>query len=361
MFSPASISAVFAVTHAGASGETAEELRAAFHFPGDPDTLHAGFSTLLDAWRTREGIELAVANRLFGQQSLGFRPSFIELSGRYGAPLETMPLWDDPAGSVEAINKWVAAETRESITDILPPGSLAAQGVGADLPLLVLVNAVYLDAKWASPFDDHDEREFYTPEGAQTIMMIAQTSAFAYGRDPEFGVDFVDLPYVDDRMSMLLVRPVARDGLPEVEAGLDAEALARWAREVNQAEPERVHITMPKFETEFGLSLPSVLAELGVERAFAAQHAQFDAMVESRESMPMPYLRDTFHKARIAVDDERTVASAATATFWAGVYGGAIQAPPIEFMVDRPFLYFVRDRQSGAVLFMGRVNHPLDE
>jgi serpin B len=156
---------------------------------------------------------------------------------------------------------------------------------------------------------------------------------------------------------MLLVLPDAVDGLPGVEAKLDAAALERWATAVDvPAAGQRVDLRLPKFviDPPKSTSLKDTLLAMGVKRAFDGENAQFEKMAPAP---PPLYISDAFHKAFIEVDEKGTEAAAATAVVMAEG-SAAPMAPPVAFHVDRPFLFVLRDRVSGAVLFMGRVEDP---
>ncbi|MEM7156719.1 MAG: serpin family protein [Myxococcota bacterium] len=356
VFSPASISMAFGMAFGGSNGETAEELARAFHFPpaprGDAATIHHGFSGLLTDWDTLKQLELTIANRLYGEQSEPIDPEFIEFTdSAYRAPLVTMDFRHDADGSRRSINAWVAEQTRDRIVEVLPEGSVSSE------TRLTLVNAIYFKAGWHRPFMPGKTRPqaFHTPRGdVEVPMMRSLMRSLAYAEDPDAGVDFVQLPYLGDRLAMLIVRPTEPTGLASVEAGLSEATLARWVETLEDRSAMRaVQVGLPKFKlTPPSISLRKTLNAMGVHRAFEAHRAEFYGMLPGNKGL---YIHDAYHQAFIEVDEQGTEAAAATADMMVPT---SMPQDPAEFIVDRPFLFFVRDRVSGAVLFMGRVVDP---
>lgn len=357
VISPASLTFAFAMTYAGSEGETAQELARVFHFDAAGESLHAGLASLMAAWNEADAVELAVANRLFAEKTYPFQEPFVRLTTDvYAAPMQPMDFKNDAEGSRQQINAWVQQRTKERIRDLLPPRSIL------DSTRLVLTNAIYLKADWRTPFEKESTRPapFHAKGGdvqAPTMMMSEQV---AFAADPAAGVRLCQLPYQGDRLAMLLVLPDAVDGLSGVEAKLDAAALERWAAAVEApAAAQLVDLRVPKFVIDPPTSTPlkATLQRMGVKRAFDAEQAQFEAMADNPPPLQPLYVGEAFHKAFIEVDEKGTEAAAATAVVM--VEGaGMPPAPPVSFHVDRPFLFVLRDRVSGAVLFMGRVEDP---
>lgn len=355
--SPASIALAFAMTYAGAEGETAAELAGAFHFDQFDmagGSLHEGLASLMAAWNEAAEVELAVANRLFAEQTYAFEPAFVDLTTRlYGAPMQPMDFRGDAEGSRVAINGWVERRTKDRIRELLPSGSLD------DSTRLVLTNAIHLKADWLVPFEKELTAPgmFHAKGGDVMAPTMAMSEPLALAADPAAGVRVLLLPYVGSRLGMLLVLPDAVDGLPAVEAKLDLAALERWSAAVEAPSAQgQVDLRLPKVVIDSAESTPlrAVLEGMGVHRAFDSEQAQFGKMAPAP---PPLYVSEAFHKAFIAVDEKGTEAAAATAVVMAEG-AGMPMAPPVAFHVDRPFMFVLLDRVSGAVLFMGRVDDP---
>ncbi|MBI4952868.1 MAG: serpin family protein [Myxococcales bacterium] len=350
-FSPASIALALAMTYAGARGETAQQMRDTLHLPADGAALHAAWASVLAGYqalvREPEAPTLRVVDRLFGERSLRFDPAFLELTARrYGGELAP----SDFLGAAEAerarINDWVAEQTAGRITDLMPLGSVSSA------TSLVLVNALYLKASWAHPFDlDHTRPgPFASPgKGPHDVPLMREQSEARYAATPD--AELCELAYRGGRFATLFVLPKDAAGLAALEARLDAAALASWVAALG---PTEVDVTLPRFRLEpaASLSLGAHLAALGMPLAFGAG-ADFSGVGDGAGF----HLDDVVHKAFVAMDEAGTEAAAATATAMTmGVRVPRADAPT--FVADHPFLFFVRDTQTGLVLFAGRVVDP---
>ena len=239
-------------------------------------------------------------------------------------------------------------QTNDRIVDLLPPGSVN------DGTRLVLANAIYFLADWATPFDPENTSDtpFTLLDGSTTTvpMMSLFTEDFEEtGIELGYaaGATIARLPYADDELSMILVVPTAADGLPGIEAGLTSATIDGWLATLSPAAEGGVYL--PKFRMEYEVELKGVLSELGMPSAFDSSNADFSGIADTTEVL---YISGVFHKAFVAVDEAGTEAAAATA-----VVVGTDSAAP-EIRADHPFLFLIRDDLTGAVLFVGRVTDP---
>jgi serpin B len=348
--SPASVSVALAMTHAGARGQTAAEIEQALRYGRPAAEVQQAVATMLQAWSAEhESTELAVANRLFGEATLPFEASFIELTGHtFGAPLERV----DFVGAAEAartrINDWVEERTHDRIQELLPGGSVDGS------TRLVLTNALYFKAQWLHPFLEGATKDapFTTATGKVQAPTMKLTEELRHAAVPEDGVELVELPYADGRFAMLVALPTAKDGLPAVEAKLDAAKLDAW---VGKLATKRVAVSLPKWKTSpaESLALKPALAALGIEQAFTTE-ADFAGMTSSPAGL---MISEVYHRGFIEVDEKGTEAAAATAVVMTERGIGPTD-PPHPFVADHPFAFFLRDTRSGMVMFMGRVADP---
>jgi serpin B len=242
-----------------------------------------------------------------------------------------------------AINEWVAGETNDKIPELIPEGMLDA------LTRLVLVNAVYLDATWAYQFDPAltADGPFSALAGdTVTTPMMTQEGSFPYAAGD--GWQAVELPYLHDELAMLLVVPDP-GRFAEVEDGLDSGTIDNAVARLDSG--AQVNLTMPKFEFRTQAGLNDTLKALGMVSAFDPGTADFSAMT-AQEKL---YISDVIHEAYIAVDEEGTEAAAATAVV---MRLGAAPMEVVQLTIDRPFIFVLRDRDTGAILFLGRVADP---
>jgi serpin B len=289
------------------------------------------------------GIEIAIANSLWGQQDFAFEDEFLDtLAREYGAGMRLVDYATAAEAARVAINDWVAANTSDRITDLIPQGVLDA------LTRLVLVNAVYLDATWAYQFDpDATTDDVFTLLDGSTVtvptMHQGESLLYATGE----GWKAVGLPYVGGELAMMLLVPDSGQF-----AAIEAEAVAGlFVSAADALSPAHVRLSVPKFEFRTKAELAAMLAELGMTEAFNPALADFSKMTTEERL----YISDVIHEAYIAVDEEGTEAAAATA-----VVMRATAAPmdPITLTIDRPFLFVLFDRETGAPLFLGRVLDP---
>ncbi len=349
VFSPASIMTALAMTYAGARGVTAAEMAAVLHIDLEDPAFHSAMNALDQILESRsfksgdDRVELSFANSLWGQDGLTFEAPFLDLLAEdYGTG---MRLVDFKTGAERAriqINEWVASRTNDKITDLIPAGALN------ELTRLVLVNAVYLNATWAHQFDPNDTADgsFTTLAGTElTVPMMHQTSSFDYANGD--GWQAVQLPYSGDTLAMLLIVPDEgrfTDVERELGSGLLSEA-------VSGLSSTSMGLTVPKFTFRTQAQLRPALTSLGMPTAFDPTSADFSGMTTVEKLL----VDEVIHEAYIAVDENGTEAAAATA-----VVMRATSAPMVDVTldIDRPFIFALRDTETGALLFFGRVVVP---
>jgi serpin B len=350
-YSPYSISVALAMTYAGARGDTAEQMAATLQFMLDQDSLHPAFNWLDAELAKRgegaqgqdgEGFRLNIVNAIWGQKDYEFLPDFLDvLAENYGAGLRILDFITETETSRLAINQWVSDQTEDRIKDLIPQGAIDA------LTRLVLTNAIYFNAAWEYPFDEDMTANgpFYLVDGGQvSVPMMRQTESFGY-TDGE-GYQAVELLYDGGELSMVILLP-ASGNLEAFEEGLQVQQVNDI---INGLQPTEVALTMPKFEFESEFSLKDTLTEMGMPIAFSGD-ADFSGMTGTRDLS----ISAVLHKAYVSVDEAGTEAAAATAVI---VGETAMPGQSAEVTIDRPFIFLIRDIETGAVLFIGRVLNP---
>ena len=368
--SPYSIDSALAMTFAGADGETRTEMARVLHFPNDA-SVPASFSALqrsLEQMSAKtaelvreskkfggpsEPITLNIANRLFAQKGYHFREAFLSLiKQNFGGAFEPLDFVADPAGATQRINKWVADQTRDRIRDLIPEGALDKT------TRLVLANALYLKAPWASEFSQNStQSEPFHVRGApvDVPMMRKADKNFGYARRERFTA--VSVPYTGNDLQLLVLLPDDIDGLRGLESKLSGDMLAAFAK----LEKRDIDLHLPKFKLEPPtITLAKAFEALGMKNAFDQPKgsANFDK-IAPRTPNDYLYISQIFHKTFIAVDEKGTEAAAATAVAMLAATG--LRSPPsqpIEVKVDRPFVYAIQHVPSGVCLFLGRVSDP---
>jgi serpin B len=351
-YSPYSISLALAMAYAGARGETAQQMADTLQFLLEQDKLHPAFNWL-DAELASRGegaagnaggkFRLNIVNDIWGQKDYEFLPAFLNvLAENYGAGLRLLDFINETEQSRVAINKWVSDQTEGRIENLIPPGAIN------ELTRLVLTNAIYFNAAWEYPFNDKVTANgpFYLLDGGQvTVPMMRQTESFGYAEGE--GYQAVELPYDGDELSMVILLP-ASGNFEAFEAELQAQQVNDI---IKGLQPTEVTLTMPKFEFDSEFSLKDTLADMGMPDAFSPEDADFSGMTGNREL----FISDVVHKAFVAVDEAGTEAAAATAVI---VGTTSVPESPVEVTIDHPFIFLIRDIETGAILFVGRVLNP---
>lgn len=351
-YSPYSISMALAMTYAGARGETAAQMSEALKFTLPEDHLHPAFNALdLELAERGKGptveegdaFQLNVVNQLWGQSGYEFLQGFLDtLAAHYGAGMRLLDFQSAPEQARQTINDWVAEQTEGKIEDLIPPDAIG------ELTRLVLTNAIYFNATWQHQFNEDQTQDgpFQPLDDTEvTVPMMHQEEFFEYADGDDYQA--VELPYAGRELSMLILLPEAGQ-FADFEASLGAE---RVDAVVQSLERESVKLTMPKFEFDSRFRLSDTLAGLGMPLAFDPEQADFSGM----DGTDKLFIKAVVHKAFVAVDEEGTEAAAAT-----GVMMQAASAPPtpVELKIDRPFIFMIRDIETEAILFVGRVLDP---
>jgi serpin B len=350
-YSPYSISLALAMTYAGARGQTAQQMADTLQFMLEQDRLHPAFNWLDAELASRgegaqgkdgEGFRLNVVNAIWGQNDYEFLPAFLDvLAENYGAGLRILDFINEAEKSRLTINEWVSDQTEGRIEDLIPQGAIDA------LTRLVLTNAIYFNAAWEYPFDENITADgpFYLLNGGQvTVPMMKQTESFGYTKKE--GYQAVELPYDGDELSMVILLP-SSGNFEAFEEGLQAQQVNDI---INGLQLTEVALTMPKFEFDSEFRLKDTLAEMGMPIAFSGA-ADFSGMTGSPELC----ISEVVHKAFVSVDEAGTEAAAATAVIMRLT---AVPEPPVPVTIDRPFIFLIRDIETGAILFVGRVLNP---
>jgi serpin B len=331
-YSPYSISLALAMTYAGARGETEWQMADTLHFILSQDRLHPAFNGLdLELGRRGEGAEgkdgegfrLNIVNAIWGQEGYEFLSEFLDLlAENYGAGLSLLDFAGAPEESRVTINDWVSDQTEGRIEDLLP------QGIVNPLTRLVLTNAIYFNAAWSEPFEPDltEDGTFHLLDGGQvTVPMMRQTESLGYAEGE--GCQAVEFePF---------------------ESSLNA---GRVDAVLNDLAYRQVALTMPRFEFDSDFSLANALVAMGMPDAFTGS-ADFSGMTGSRDL----FIADVIHNAFVSVDEAGTEAAAATAVVMVEL---AMPEEPVQVTVDRPFVFVIRDIETGAILFVGRVVNP---
>jgi len=355
-FSPYSISTALSMTYAGAKGETKIQMAKVLHLPTIPlksteqiwtqSRFHSAFGAIindLNARGEKGNYELSVANALWGQKGYGFLKEFLELiKTNYGGGLNEVDFVRAAETARKTINTWVEKETNKKIKNLI------GKGVLDSMTRLVLTNAIYFKGNWARQFKEDETKEtpFTLINGEKVdIAMMNQTADFNYMETEDF--QGLELPYVDDELSMIILLPKEADGLGRFEETFTAKNLSKWLARFRK---RKVIVSVPKFKMTRQFGLADVLKSMGMTSAFSGE-ADFSGMNGKKDL----FISAVIHKAYVDVNEEGTEAAAATAVV--GVTAIRPEEIPV-FRADHPFLFLIRDNRSGSILFIGRAMNP---
>ncbi len=373
VLSPYSIESALALAYAGADGDTRAEMARVLRLPADDASLQDGFAGLrraLDqvaensqriiAARTvlagtrLDPIEWAAANRLFGQHDYAFRPTCLALmSEGFEAPLQPVDFRADPEAARATINGWVEEQTRQRIRNLISePLDRTTR--------LVLVNALHLKAPWDVPFGKTltVPRPFRFPTGGpRDVPTMHRTSSVGYAAEEDLTV--VTLDYLGNELQCVIILPAEGQSVETAAALLTPAHFERWSK-LRETSWRNVALALPKFKFESpSISLSGSLVALGMRQAFdlPSGSANFDRIAPRT---PFEYLMisEVYHQTFVALDEEGTEAAAATAVVMAVPVSAFIPEPAVDVRVDRPFLFAIQHRASGACLFVGRITDP---
>jgi serpin B len=358
--SPASVSTAMTLAYRGAVGKTADELRRVMHYDAAPDAyLRASGELFATMNVSGEGHMLQTANAIWVQDGMPLIPDYLaDVQNYMKAGLQRTDFSADPEKARGNINDWVATATHDRITDLLQ------KGIVTDQTRAVLVNAIYWKGRWEAPFDVDDTKQepFTRLDGAQQpTKLMHRRSDFAVVE--RGGVQAIELPYDGDDVGMVVFLPDSPDGLPGFEDGLSARELTRWFGALDAAHPRETVLTLPKMHLEWQHDLKGTLSGMGAPTAFS-DGANFSGMA----TLPYPggnplagglTIAHVIHKAWLDVDEEGAEAAAATGVVMTEeIVVAERRPPPVVFRADKPFLFVLRDRRTGLILFMGRYVAP---
>ena len=340
VLSPLSASMALGMTLNGAEGGTFDAMRGSLGFGSlTQEEINASYRSLIDLLQDLDPtVRFEIANAIWAREGVPFHQSFFDaVAAAFDASAESRD-FSDPA-TLAAINAWVEDHTDgliDTIVEELDPALV-----------MLLVNAIYFDGAWSTQFDPADTRtDSFTREDGSTVsvdMMSLSDVEARLGYAP--GYTAAELPYGGGAFSMVLVLPDdARDWLASVDASAwDALVAGLTTQELDL-------LSLPKFTLTYDGYLNDALQAMGMDPAFQPG-ADFTRMSPIGDQLCIDFVRQ---KTFIEVDERGTRAAAVTSV---GV--GAVSFSG--FVVDRPFVFAIRERLSGTILFAGLVGDPSAE
>eukprot|EP00794_Sanderia_malayensis_P011124 gene11124-12295_t len=360
IFSPLSIFTAFGMLKAGAKGETLRQMNKILEWSDlvatDKSDSHSGLRRLLK--QVFAPLELnntiKVANKLWMQSAFCQTQCkrFVKvLEKNYNAALEELNFVLKPEAARNSINKWVEDQTNKKIKDLMPSGSITS------MSRFVITNAIYFKGKWSKPFEKKFTRDSSFNavsksgdlKAKQVPTMFRNGQFFTSGLIPTAPYQLLELPYMGDELSMMIILPRDANQMKTIEKTERAyDEFNLMLQELYEFPKARLDVFLPKFKATSSLNLKDQLTKMGMRDVFNPSKADLSGITGYRGM----YVSAAVHKAFISVDEEGTEAAAAT-----GI-NIALSSLPFQFKVDKPFLYIIRHRKTGTILFMGRIVDP---
>jgi len=344
-FSPYSISTALAMTYEGARGDTASEMQKALHFPAT-DILEPNSAAILASLNQKNAsYKLKTGNALWIQKNFSLLSSYVSAVQKYfGGKAANLDFAADPEKARTTINKYIAEQTANKIKNLIPPGNIDP------LTRLVLTNAIYFKGEWHWQFDRKETyKARFTISPGKTVQapmmtMKPEKALFKYANTD--GMQILELPYKGGRLSMLILLP--HKDLHSIASSLTADRLKSDLARMKQTHLDEISI--PKFELRIRYDLKSALEALGMKAAFLPNQADLSGMDGKRDL----YVQFVLHQAYVKVDEQGTEAAGATAV---GIVTTA-ERPETTFLANHPFIFLIRDKTNGNILFFGKVVDP---
>ena len=342
-FSPYSISVALTITYEGARGETAEEMQSVLYIPEDANLRRANFAKIINEInKPDKKYKLHTANALWPRINFQLLEEYQNtIDTYYGGKVTRLDYTREAEKSRQTINSWIEDKTEDKIKDLIPPGTLKPDTV------LVLTNAIYFKGTWVLQFDPKDTRdEDFTTSAGQIVKVPMMRLA---GDDAEFNyaetkdVQILEMPYEGENLSMLIILP-KENNLENIEESIAPEKLSEWK---NMLRKQRVDVFIPKVKFETKYFMADTLAEMGMPTAFT-ESADYSGI--NRQGGI--WIDEVIHQAFVEVNEEGTEAAAATAE---GMW--KMQITPV-FRADHPFIFIIQQKDTGNILFLGRVSDP---
>jgi serpin B len=342
--SPLSMSMALGMTYNGAAGETKTAMHSTLGY-GDlsDDEINESYKSLIELLTQLDPkVIFNIANSIWYRQELSVLQDFINTNKEYfDAAVRALDFNSEEAADV--INNWVNEKTKGKIKEIVDKPI-------DPLTVMFLINAIYFKGTWTYEFDKGNTREdiFYLPDGTTTqCKMMNQTGNFKYFSSEKFQA--IDLPYGDGYFSMTIFLPEPETDIDSLIHQLNNDNWNLWVSNLSKQE---VMLYFPKFEIEYEKELKDVLSILGMEIAFDPDSADFSRINPDRDDLHIDKVK---HKTYVKVNEEGTEAAAATSV------GAALTSAGTIMKVNRPFIFAIRENNSGTILFMGKIVEPIWE
>uniref|UniRef100_G1SWM4 Serpin B7 n=1 Tax=Oryctolagus cuniculus TaxID=9986 RepID=G1SWM4_RABIT len=362
-FSPLSLLYALHMILLGARGNSAEQIKKVLHINHEEPAkaefkdssecsqagrIHSDFGVLISQINQLDSnYTLSIANRLYGTKKIAFHQQYLTCSEKlYQTRLQTVDFEQSTEETRRTINAWVESKTNGKVTNLFGEGTIDPSSV------MVLVNAIYFKGQWQNKFQEREtvKAPFQLNEGRSVLVeMMYQMGTFKLAVIKRPQMQVLELPYVNNKLSMIILLPTGTTKLEQIAKQLNARALQEWIGPSHMVERE-VEVHLPRFKLEIQYELNSLLKSLGMADIFNQGKADLSGMSSAKGL----YLSKVIHKSYVDVNEEGTEAAAATGDII------TVKRLPIryQFMANKPFLFFIRDIHSEMIIFCGKFASP---
>jgi len=337
--SPLSVDMALSMTWNGAEGETKKEMQTALRNEGYTSENINEYNQFLREALT--GVDpttrIAIANSIWSRQEFNVQKNFIDVNKLYyNAEVQSVD-FSSPE-TLTKINNWCANNTNNKIPEIIEEIPNEA--------MMFLINAIYFKGIWASQFDKKDtsDGQFKAGDGqVQNVKMMSQKSDLPYTED--LNCRYLEMPYGNGAFSMVVVLPQDGKNINDVTHALTNTT---WKDAMDRLSECRVNLRLPRFKIECSYRMEqNILPEMGMKQPFQAGVANFSGINPNIDL----YISNVIHKTYVEVNEEGTEAAAVTSV---GIYTTSTPRP-VDFIVDQPFVFAIREKSTGAILFIGKI------
>ncbi|HEX7320958.1 MAG TPA: serpin family protein [bacterium] len=344
-YSPFSITVALTMAYEGARGQTAKEMQKVLHIPETADLRRIIFAKIINEINKKDRkYKLSTANALWAQMDYKFLAEYLyTIDKYYGGKAANLDFERHCEESRDTINSWVEDQTNGKIKDLIPPGKIDAS------TKLVLTNAIYFKGTWVMQFDKKRTREGdFETSPVQKVMvpmmrLTGGNTELKYAETED--VQILEMPYEGKDLSMVIILPRGKR-LDEIEKSI---TLKKWSEWRSMLREKSVDVYIPKFKFDAKYYMNEFLKKMGMRSSFG-EHADFSGM----DGTQMLYIENVIHQAFVEVNEEGTEAAAATEVTMDYISDEIFE----EFNANHPFIFAIQERNTGNILFLGRVSDP---
>lgn len=342
MISPLSVSLALAMVYNGTDGNTKKQMEEMLHKANlSADDINQSYKDLVAALQSHDPkVELSISNAIFYRNTFPVKPNFITTNQNfYQAEVSGLD-FTKQAATLNTVNGWVNTKTKGKISSIISEVN--------EQDVMYLLNAIYFNGQWTYSFDtDATTNRPFTKDDKSVVQVPTMTIEKPFNFYSHSKFDLLEMPYGGGKYSMLIFLPGNGKSTTDVISLLTPANVSDWISKMTEQKKE---VFLPKFEFKFDNSLVDELSALGMTDAFNDAKANLTGISDAAKLV----ISEVVHKSYIKVDERGTEAAAVTGITVRVTSVG----PDNSFRVDRPFVFAIREKDSNAILFIGKVLDP---